>query len=75
MDRFDKAIIQLLSKHKNMTFNQIQSKIGFSHNTLQQHLEELLEKGLAERGENDPRISLVDQPTSTAPQITSKEGH
>jgi predicted ArsR family transcriptional regulator len=32
-----------------MTFNQIQSNIGFSHNTLQQHLEELLVKELVER--------------------------
>jgi DNA-binding HxlR family transcriptional regulator len=32
-----------------MTFNQIRSKADFSHNTLQQHLEELLEKGLIER--------------------------
>ena len=49
MDRFDGAIIQLLIKTENVTFNQIQSKVGFSHNTLQRHLEELLEKGLVER--------------------------
>jgi len=49
MDHFDRRIIQLLTEHENMTFNQIQSKIDFSHNTLQQHLEELLEKGLLER--------------------------
>jgi DNA-binding HxlR family transcriptional regulator len=49
LDRFDREIIQILSKAENMTFNQIKSKVGFSHNTLQQHLEELLDKGLVER--------------------------
>ena len=32
-----------------MTFNEIQEKVDFSHNTLQQHLEELLEKDIVER--------------------------
>jgi DNA-binding HxlR family transcriptional regulator len=49
LDRFDRDIIQLLSKAENITFNQIKTKVGFSHNTLQQHMEELLEKGLIER--------------------------
>jgi predicted ArsR family transcriptional regulator len=41
-------IIQLL-KQENMTFNQIMHKIDFTHNTLQQNLEKLLDKGLVER--------------------------
>jgi predicted ArsR family transcriptional regulator len=32
-----------------MTFNQIQKKVDFSHNTLQQHIDELLGKGVIER--------------------------
>jgi predicted transcriptional regulator len=46
MDHFDRAIIQLLVDNKNLRLNEIQEKIDFSHNTLQQHLEELLEKGI-----------------------------
>ena len=38
-----------LLKQENMTFNQIMQKIEFTHNTLQQNLEKLLDKGLVER--------------------------
>jgi DNA-binding Lrp family transcriptional regulator len=46
MDPFDRTIIQLLADNERLTFNEIQEKVYFSHNTLQQHLEELLEKGI-----------------------------
>ena len=49
MDHFDRTIIQLLTDNERLTFNEIQEKVYFSHNTLQQHLEELLEKGIIER--------------------------
>jgi len=49
MDHFDRTIIQLLVDRENMKFNEIQEKVDFSHNTLQQHLEDLLEKGVIER--------------------------
>ena len=49
MDHFDRTIIQLLVDMENLTFNEIQEKVDFSHNTLQQHLEDLLERGILER--------------------------
>jgi DNA-binding Lrp family transcriptional regulator len=49
MDHFDRIIIQLLVGTEKMTFNEIQERVDFSHNTLQQHLEDLLEKGVIER--------------------------
>jgi DNA-binding HxlR family transcriptional regulator len=49
MDHFDRTILQLLVDTENLTFNEIQEKVDFTHNTLQQHLEELLEKGIIER--------------------------
>jgi predicted transcriptional regulator len=49
MDHFDRTIIQLLIHTEGLTFNEIQEKVDFSHNTLQQHLEELLGKGMIER--------------------------
>ena len=52
MDHFDRAIIQLLVDIENMKFNEIQGKVDFSHNTLQQHLEDLLEKGIIKRIES-----------------------
>jgi len=44
LDSFEKRIIQVPLEQENMTFNQIMSKIDFTHNTLQQHLEKLLDK-------------------------------
>jgi DNA-binding Lrp family transcriptional regulator len=52
MDHFDRTIIQLLVDTENMKFNEIQEKVDFSHNTLQQHLEDLLEKGIIKRIES-----------------------
>jgi DNA-binding Lrp family transcriptional regulator len=49
MDHFDRTRIRLLVENKTLKFNEIQEKVDFSHNTLQQHLEELLEKGIIER--------------------------
>jgi len=58
MDHFDRTIIQLLVENKTLKFNEIHEKVDFSNNTLQQHLEELLEKGIIERNkqpQNRPR--------------------
>jgi predicted transcriptional regulator len=49
MDHFDRIIVQLLVHNEKMTFNEIIEKVEFTHNTLQQHLEELLEKAIIER--------------------------
>jgi len=49
MDNFDRTILQLLVDKENLTLNEIKEKVGFSHNTLQQHLEDLLERGVLER--------------------------
>ena len=57
-----------------MTFNQIKTKVDFLHNTLQQHLEELLEKGLIERNKKGRRINPEDPLTSTRYLKTLREG-
>ena len=49
MDHFERTIIQLLADTENLSFNEIHKRVDFSHNTLQQHLEELLAKGIIER--------------------------
>jgi DNA-binding transcriptional ArsR family regulator len=48
LDSFDRKIIKTLDQ-KPQTFHQIFTAVGFTHNTLQQHLDQLLERGLVER--------------------------
>jgi DNA-binding Lrp family transcriptional regulator len=50
MDFYDRGILTILRKGEPRTFQQILSKAGFSHNTLRQHLDELVDQGLVERG-------------------------
>ena len=49
MDFYDRGILTIMKDKKSRTFQQILSKAGFSHNTLRQHLDELVDKGLVER--------------------------
>jgi predicted transcriptional regulator len=49
MDHFYRTIAQLLVHNEKITFNEILEKVDFTHNTLQQHLEELLARGIIER--------------------------
>jgi predicted ArsR family transcriptional regulator len=53
MDFFERRILTLLKEGKPESFAALQSRVGFSHNTLQQHLTQLVEKGLILR-EKDP---------------------
>jgi len=49
MDLFDRRILEALSSGKARSFQDILIKVGFSHNTLRQHLDQLITKGLVER--------------------------
>ena len=49
MDSFDRRIIEALMDQKPKTFQEILSRVGFTHNALRQHLDQLLGRGLVER--------------------------
>jgi len=53
MDFFERRILAALKEGKPHSFTALQSQVGFSHNTLQQHLAQLVEEGLVLR-EKDP---------------------
>jgi predicted ArsR family transcriptional regulator len=46
MDLFDERILVVLKDGKPKVFTTLLGEVGFSHNTLQQHLERLTAKGL-----------------------------
>jgi len=49
MDLFDERILAALKDGKPRSFTALLSEVGFSHNTLQQHLERLVAQGLIVR--------------------------
>jgi predicted ArsR family transcriptional regulator len=49
MDFFDERILAMLKDGKPRGFTDLLNEVGFSHNTLQQHLERLTAKGLVVR--------------------------
>ena len=49
MDLFDERILATLKDGKPRGFNVLLGEVGFSHNTLQQHLERLMAQGLVVR--------------------------
>jgi predicted ArsR family transcriptional regulator len=49
MDLFDVAILNSLRSKDNVEFNEILSYVDFSHNTLREHLNNLVEQRLVER--------------------------
>jgi DNA-binding MarR family transcriptional regulator len=53
MDFFDQRLLSALKDGEPHSFTALQSQVGFSHNTLQQHLTGLIEKGLVLK-EKDP---------------------
>jgi DNA-binding transcriptional ArsR family regulator len=57
MDYFDQQVLAVLKDGKLHSFTALQSQVGFSHNTLQQHLKQLMEKGLVLR-QKDPAGSF-----------------
>jgi predicted ArsR family transcriptional regulator len=53
MGLFDQRVLSTLKNGEHHNFTALQSQVGFSHNTLQQHLTRLVEKGLV-LNEKDP---------------------
>jgi len=49
MDFFDERVLAALKDGKPRSFTALLSEVGFSHNTLQQHLERLMAQGLIVR--------------------------
>ena len=49
MDLFDRKILEALSSGEARSFQEILLKVDFSHNTLRQHLDQLIVRGLVER--------------------------
>ena len=56
MDFFDERVLAALRDGKPKSFTEIQSQVGFSHNTLQQLLTQLVEKGLVLRQKDPARV-------------------
>jgi len=46
MDYFDQRVLSALRDGDPRSFTELQGQVGFSHNTLQQHFKQLVEKGL-----------------------------
>jgi predicted ArsR family transcriptional regulator len=76
MDLFDGRILAALKNSKPKSFTPLQIQVGFSHNTLQQHLTRLVEKGLVLK-EKDPAKGfgrpkyVYHVPSRTAKQVVS----
>jgi predicted ArsR family transcriptional regulator len=49
MDLYDRKILTVTKDGKPRSFQQMLSEVGFSHNTLRQHLDKLVDQGLVER--------------------------
>jgi predicted ArsR family transcriptional regulator len=49
MDFFDERVLAVLKDGKPRSFTTLLSQVGFSHNTLQQHLKRLMAKGFVLR--------------------------
>ena len=75
MDFFDERVLAALKDGKPRSFTALLSQAGFSHNTLQQHLERLMAKGLVFRekgtanGFGRPRFAY-HVPSRTIRQVT-----
>ena len=76
MDFFGERILAALKDGKPRSFTLLQSQVGFSHNTLQQHLKQLVEKGLvlkekdATSGFGRPKFAY-QVPSKTAKQVVA----
>ncbi len=56
MDYIDRQILTILKDKKARDFQQFLSEVDFSHNTLRQHLDTLIDQGIVERSKR-PRAS------------------
>jgi len=76
MDFFDERVLATLKDGKPRSFTALLSEVGFSHNTLQQHLERLMAKGLvlrekvAANGFGRPKFAY-HIPSKTAKQVVA----
>ena len=76
MDFFDERILAALKNGQPKSFTTLLGEVGFSHNTLQQHLEGLMAKGLVLRekpagsGFGRPKFAY-HVPSRTAKQVTA----
>jgi predicted transcriptional regulator len=52
MDFFDVEILQALKQMESADFHEILTNVSFSHNTLREHLNKLIQQGLIERKKN-----------------------
>jgi len=74
MDLFENRILSALKDGKPHSFSEIQSQVSFSHNTLQQHLTRLVQRGLVlkekhpEKGFGRPKYAYC-VPSKTAKQV------
>jgi predicted ArsR family transcriptional regulator len=57
MDFFYQRILSALKNGEPHSFTGLQNRVGFSHNTLQEHLTRLVENGLVLR-EKDPAVGF-----------------
>lgn len=73
MDLFDQHILSALRDGKPRSFTVLSSQVRFSHNTLQQHLKRLVEKGVVL--EEKDRASGFERPRYVyhAPSKTTKQ--
>jgi len=74
MDYFENHILATLKDGKPHTLSQIQEQVTFSHNTLQQHLTQLVQRGLVlkekhpKKGFGRPKFAYC-VPSKTAKQV------
>ena len=75
MDFFDERVLAVLKDGKHRGFTALLGEVGFSHNTLQQHLERLVAQGLIVREKTTsnnfgrPKFAY-HVPFKTAKQVT-----
>ncbi len=76
MDFFDGRVLAALKDGKLRSFTMLLGEVGFSHNTLQQHLERLMAQGLIVREKVDanslgrPKFAY-HVPSRTTKQVTA----
>ena len=75
MDLFDERVLAALKDGKPRSFTVLLGEVGFSHNTLQQHLERLRAKGLIVREKATANsfgrpVFAYHVPSGTAKQVS-----
>jgi len=73
MDFFDERILARLGDGQPRTFNVLLDQVGFSHNTLQHHLERLIVRGLVVRRKTSGNSSGRPRFTYQIPQSSKKQ--